>query len=60
MHKRSMRPGRKVIHWELCKSLKFDHSICSDLNLSKENEAHKIIKDFEIQTDYVIPAKDQT
>ena len=33
-----------MIHWELCKRLKFDHA-------DVENETHKIFRDFEIQTD---------
>ena len=50
----------KVIHWELCKKLKFDHiykwyihKLKSDL----ENETHRILRDFEIQTDHQIPAR---
>ena len=49
----------KVIHWEFCKRLEFDltdkwymHKLESVL----ENETHKILWDFEIQTDYLIPA----
>ena len=37
----------KVIHMELCKRLKFDH----------ENEMHKVLWDFGIQTSYVIPTR---
>ena len=44
----------KVIHWELCKKLKFDHTIKWYMHKSKsvqENEKHNIPWDFEIQTD---------
>ena len=40
----------KVIHWELCKKLKFDHTNKSVL----ENETHKLLRDFEIQMDHLI------
>ena len=47
----------KVIHWELCKKFKFDrtkkwymHNPASVL----ENDTHKLLKDFVIQTDQLI------
>ena len=50
----------KVIHWELCKKFKFGqmnkwymHNPESIL----ENEAHKILFDFVIQTDHLISAR---
>ena len=53
----------KVIPWELCKKFKFDlmnkwymHNPISVL----ENETHKLLWDFEIQTDHLILANDQT
>ena len=49
----------KVIHWEMCKKFKFDytnkwymHSQASIL----ENDTHKLLWDFDIQTDPVISA----
>ena len=50
----------KVIHWELCKKLKLDQTTKwymlkpeSVLN----NGTHTILKDFEIQTNHLIPAR---
>ena len=50
----------KVIPWELCKKFKFDHTNkCYMYNLKSalENKTHKILWDFEIQTDYLISAR---
>ena len=47
----------KVIHLELCKKLKFDHTTKWYLHnpeSAPENETHKIPWDFEIQTDHLI------
>ena len=41
-----------VIHWELCKKLKFDQTTKPESIL--ENETHKTILDFEILTDHLI------
>ena len=41
-----------MIHWELCLWLKFDHADKPESIL--ENETHKIVWDFEIQTDHQI------
>ena len=49
-----------MIHWELCKKLKFDHTTkwyIHKLESVLENEKHKIWGDFEIQTDYLIPIR---
>ena len=49
----------KVIHWELYKKLKFEHTTkwyMHKLESILENEMHKILWDFEIQTDPLIPA----
>ena len=50
----------KVIHQELCKKLKF-YNITKWYELKTEtvpgNETHKIIWDFEIQADHIIPAR---
>ena len=48
----------KVIHWELCKKLKFDHTnkwFMHNLASVMENETHKFQWDFDIQTDHQIP-----
>ena len=44
----------KVIHWELCKRLEFDQTTkryMHKLEFVWENDMHKILMDFEIQTD---------
>ena len=50
----------KVIHWEMCKKFKFDltnkwymHNLASLL----ENDTHKLLWDFDIQTDYQISGR---
>ena len=50
----------KVIHWDLYKKLKLDHTTkWYMLNPSSvlENETHKILRDFEIQIDHLILAR---
>ena len=50
----------KVIHWELCKKLKFDHANKWCMHNSEsvqENEMHKLLGDFEIQTDHIISGR---
>ena len=44
----------KVIHREMSKKFKFDH-----MNLASvlENDTHKLLWDFDIQTDHLIPAR---
>ena len=52
----------KVIHWELCKKLKFDHSnkwYMHNPNSVQENETHKLICDFDIHTDHLFSARQQ-
>ena len=47
----------KVILWELCKKFKFDRTNKLYMHKSEfvlENETHKILLDFEIQTDHLI------
>ena len=49
----------KVIHWELGKKLKFDHTnkwYMHNPEFIPENETHKLLCDFEIQTDHLISA----
>ena len=50
----------KVIHWEMCKKLKFDHTnkwYMQNPQSVLENETHKLLWDFEIQTDHQISAR---
>ena len=49
-----------VIHWELCKKLKFGHTnkwYMHNPESVRENERHKILGNFEIQTDPLILAR---
>ena len=50
----------KVILWELCKKLMFDHTKKCYMHNPKsvlENDTHKFLRDFEIQTDHLITAR---
>ena len=50
----------KVIHWKLCKKFKFDHMnkwYMHNPESVLENEMHKILRDFEIQTDHLISTR---
>ena len=50
----------KVIHWEMCKKFKFDHTNKWYMHNPApvlENETHKLLRDFDIQTDHLIPAR---
>ena len=50
----------KVIHWEMCKKFKFDHTnkwYMHNPAPALENDTHKLLWDFNIQTDYLIPAR---
>ena len=50
----------KVIHWELCKKFKFEHTNKWYMHNPKsvlENEMLKLLWDFEIQTDHLISAR---
>ena len=52
----------KLIHSDLCKSLKFDHAdkwYMHEQESVRENETHKIFYDIEMQTDHPLPAKRQ-
>ena len=49
----------KVIHWEMCKKFKFDHTNKWYMHNPApvlENATHKLLWDFNIQTDHLIPA----
>ena len=50
------------MHWEFCKKLKFDHSNKCYLHKYEsdwDNETHKILRDFELKTDHLIPVRRQ-
>ena len=50
----------KVIHWETCKKFKFDHTnkwYMHNLTPVLENDTHKLLWDFNIQTDHLISAR---
>ena len=50
----------KVIRWEMCKKFKFDHTNKWYMHNPApvlENDTHKLLWDFNIQTDHLIPAK---
>ena len=50
----------KVIHWEMCKKLKFDHADKWYMHNPApvlENDTHKLLWDFDIQTDHLISAR---
>ena len=50
----------KVIHWEMCKKFKFDHTNKWYMHNPApvlENAVHKLLWEFNIQTDHFIPAR---
>ena len=50
----------KVIHWEMCKKFKFHHKNKWYMHNPApvlENNAHKLLWDFDIQTDHLISAR---
>ena len=50
----------KVIHWEMCKKFKFDHMnkwYMHNPASVLENDTHKVLWDFDIQTDDLILAR---
>ena len=50
----------KVIHWEMCKTFKFDHAnkwYIDNPAPVLENDTHKLRWDFDIQTDNLISAR---
>ena len=50
----------KVIHWELCKKFKFDHTnkwYMHNPASVLENDTHKLLWDFDIQTDHLISTR---
>ena len=52
----------KVIHWEMCKKFKFDHAnkwYMHNPGPVLDNDTHKLLWDFDIQTDNLISARRQ-
>ena len=50
----------KVIRWEMCKKLKFDHTnkwYMHNPSVVLENDTHKRLWDFDIQTDHQISTR---
>ena len=50
----------EVIHWEMCRKFQFDHTIKWYMHKPApvlENNSHKLLWDFNIQTDRLIPAR---
>ena len=50
----------KVIHWEMCKKFKFDHTYKWYMHNPAavlENDTHKLLWDFDSQTDHLISAR---
>ena len=50
----------KTIHWELCKKFKFDHTNKWNMHNPEsvlKNETHKVLWDFEIQTNHLTSAR---
>ena len=50
----------RVIHWELCKNFKFDHTNKWYMHNQASvpvNDTHKLLWDFEIKTDHLISAR---
>ena len=50
----------KVIHWEICKKFKFDHTnkwYMHNVAPVLENDIHKLLWDFDIHTDHLISAR---
>ena len=64
MHKLAQREFKtkhdlvgKMIHWEVCKKFKFNHTIkwyMYNPESDQKNETFKILWDFEIQTDHLV------
>ena len=53
----------KVIHWEMCKKLKFDHTnkwYMHNPAPVKENNTHKFLWDFDVHTDHLISVRRPT
>ena len=50
----------KVVHWEMCRKFQFDHTNKWYMHNPApvlENDLHKLLLDFNIQTDHLIPAR---
>ncbi len=52
----------KVIHCEMCKKFKFDHTnkwYMRNPAVVLENDTHKLLRDFDIHTDHLISTRRQ-
>ena len=52
----------KAIYWELCKKFRFNHTnkwYMHNPESILENETHKVLWNFEVQTDHLISARQQ-
>ena len=50
----------KVIHWEMCRKFQFDHTNKWYMHKPApvlENDSHKLLWNFNIQTDHLIPTR---
>ena len=50
----------RVVHWEMCRKFRFDHKNKWNMHNPApllENDTHKLLWDFNIQTDHLIPAR---
>ena len=50
----------KVVHWEMCRKFQFNHTNKWCMHNPApvlENDSHKLLWDFNIQTDHLIPAR---
>ena len=50
----------KVIHWDICKKFKFEHTNKWYMHNPApvlENDSYKLLWDFDIHTDHLIPAR---
>ena len=50
----------KVIHWKMCRKFQFDHTnkwYMHNPAPALKNDSHKLLWDFSIQTDHLIPAR---
>ena len=50
----------KVIPWKMCRKFQFDHTNKWFMHNPTPNDSHKLLWDFNIQTDQLISAEDQT
>ena len=49
----------KIVHWDICRKFKFDHTNKWYMHNPApvlDNDTHKLLWDFNVQTDHLIPA----